>query len=131
MHVVEVRHAQQRRKHDADDAALFVRMNRVVPRRQRPADRGEREQRVEHDLRARRTDPHAAKKRRLEAPKQSQPGHRHGLPERIRHEIHLVTELGERADTVELAERGAARLEERLGRDHQNAQGSGDFRTKP
>jgi hypothetical protein len=31
---------------------------------------------------------------------------------------------------MELAERGAARLEERLGRDHQDAHGSGDFRTK-
>jgi hypothetical protein len=30
---------------------------------------------------------------------------------------------------VELAERGAARLEERLGRDHQDAHGWGDFRT--
>jgi hypothetical protein len=32
---------------------------------------------------------------------------------------------------VKLAERRAARLEERLGRDHQDAHGSGDFRTKP
>jgi hypothetical protein len=28
---------------------------------------------------------------------------------------------------VKLAERGAARLEERLGRDHQDAHGSDDF----
>ena len=35
-----------------------------------------------------------------------------------------MAERGERADAVELAERRAARLEERLGRDHQNAHGS-------
>ena len=57
-------------------------------------------------------------------------GHRHVLAEGIRYEIDLVAERGEGADAVELAERGAARLEERLGRDHQDAHGSGDFRTK-
>jgi len=41
-----------------------------------------------------------------------------------------MAERGEGADAVELAERGAARLEERLGRDHQDAHGSDDFRTK-
>jgi hypothetical protein len=40
-----------------------------------------------------------------------------------------MAEGRERANAVELAERGAARLEERLGRNHQDAHGSGDFRT--
>ena len=41
-----------------------------------------------------------------------------------------MAERGERADAVKLAERRAARLEERLGRDHQDAHGSDDFLTK-
>ena len=49
------------------------------------------------------------------------PGHRHVVAERIRHQIDLVPELGERPDAMKLAERRAAGLEERLGRDHQNA----------
>ena len=57
--------------------------------------------------------------------------HRHGLSKWIRDEIDLVAQRGERPDAVKLAERGAARLEKRLGRDHENAHGSGDFRMKP
>ena len=64
------------------------------------------------------------------AAEDAQPGHRHVVTERIRHEIDLVAERGQRADAVELAERRPARLEERLGRDHQNAHVSGDFRIK-
>jgi len=52
------------------------------------------------------------------------------LTERIGNEIDLVAKSGERANAVELAERRPARLEERLGRDHQNAHVSGDFRIK-
>ena len=72
----------------------------------------------------------AAHERRPQAAEHAQPRHRHVLAERIRDEIDLVAERGERADAVKLAERRAARLEERLGRDHQNAHGSSDFRTK-
>jgi hypothetical protein len=53
------------------------------------------------------------------------------VSERVSNEIDLVAERGERPDAVKLAEGGPARLEKRLGRDHQNAHGSGDFRMKP
>jgi hypothetical protein len=52
------------------------------------------------------------------------------LAEWIRDEIYLVAKRGERTDAVELGKRGAARLEERLGRDHQDAHGSDDFNSK-
>ena len=38
VHVVEMRHAQQRRQHDADEPAFFVRVNRVVAAAERAAD---------------------------------------------------------------------------------------------
>jgi hypothetical protein len=77
------------------------------------------------------SDLHAAQQRRLETAEDPETRHRHGLSERISDEIDLVAERGERPDAVKLAERGSARLEKRLGRDHQNAHGSGDFRMKP
>ena len=79
----------------------------------------------------RRTDLHAMQERRPQAAEHAQPRHRHVLAERIGDEIDLVPERGERPDAVKFAERRAARLEERLGRDHQNAHGSSDFLTKP
>jgi hypothetical protein len=42
------------------------------------------------------------------------------LAKRIRDEVDLMTESRQRADAVVFAERRPARLEERLGRDHQD-----------
>ena len=50
-----------------------------------------------------------------------QPRDRHIVAKRVRDEIDLVTERGEGADAVVLAERRAARLEKRLGRNHEDA----------
>src|SRR5205814_1173 len=61
--------------------------------------------------------------------KDAQSGNRHISAERIRDEIDLMPERRQRLDAVVLAERRPARLEERLGRDHQNAHGVSDFRT--
>jgi hypothetical protein len=69
-------------------------------------------------------------KRNTQAPEHTQAGHRHVLTERIRDEVDGMTQIGQRADAVELAERRPPRLEKRLGRDHQDAHGSGDFLTK-
>jgi tRNA A37 threonylcarbamoyladenosine dehydratase len=44
--------------------------------------------------------------------------------------VHVMAELTERFDAVVFAKWGAARLEERLGRDHQDAHGANDFRMK-
>ena len=62
---------------------------------------------------------------RTQAAKDAQPRHRHVLAEGIGHEIDGVAERGEGADAVEFAERGASRLEERLGRDHQDVHAVG------
>ena len=121
MHVVQVRDAEQRRQHDADEAAFLVRVDRVVPAGERAAQRRERQQRIERQLGERGTDLHLADERRPQRSEHAQARHHDVLPERIGDEIDLVPEIGERADAVELAERRAARLEERLGRDHQDA----------
>src|SRR3982750_2667175 len=104
-------------------------MNRVVLAGERAADRGQRQQRVERNLRQRRTDLDAAQQGRACAAKHTQARPRPRLSEWIRHEIDVMAERRERANAMELAERRAARLEERLRRDHQNAHGSGDFLT--
>jgi hypothetical protein len=124
-----VRHAPQLREHGADEAAFLVGVDRIVPAGERAPDRGQRQQRVERNLRERRPDLHVPYERRPQAAEDAQPRHRHGLAERIGHEVDLVAERGERADAMELAERRAARLEERLGRDHQDAHGWGGFLT--
>jgi hypothetical protein len=97
----------------------------------RAADRRQRQQRIERQLRERRSDPDAAKERRPQRSEQLQPGQRDVGPERIRDEIDLMAEITEGPDAVIFAERRATRLEERLWRDHQNAHGWGDFLTKP
>jgi hypothetical protein len=50
VHVVQVRHAERGRKDHSDEAAFFVRVDRIVAVRQRPADCGEPEQDVERNL---------------------------------------------------------------------------------
>ena len=72
----------------------------------------------------------ATDERRPQAAEHTQPRHRHALAEWVRDEIDVMSEGRERANAMKLAERRAARLEERLGRNHQDAHGSGDFRTE-
>ena len=130
MHVVQVRDAQQQGECRPDQAGLFMRVHRVVAARQRATKDAEREQRVERNLRQRRTHFHAPQERRPQAPEHAQSRQRDVLSKRIRDQIDLVPERGQRPEAMKLAEGSAARLEERLGRDHQDAHGSGDFRTK-
>ncbi len=62
-----------------------------------------------------------ADERRPERSEHAQARHHHVLAERVGDEIDLMPEIGEGADAVKLAEGRAARLEKRLGRDHQDA----------
>ena len=130
MHVVDVRDTQQRRQRGADQPSLFVGVDRVVAAGQHPAQHGERQQRVERNLGQRGPHVHPAHKRRPQAAEDAQSGQGHVCAERVGDEIDLVPERRQRADTMKLAEGSAARLEKRLGRDHQDAHGSGDFRMK-
>src|SRR5690606_12856422 len=58
--------------------------------------------------------------RRLERPDDAEIGQVDRPAERIGHQVDLVAVLDERLDPVVLAERGAARLEERLRGQHQD-----------
>ena len=120
VHVVEVRHAEHRRQHHADQAALFVRVDGVVGRAQRPPQRGGGQGGVEGDLGPGRADADVLDQRRPQTPDHREPGHLDVTPERVGDQIDGVTERDERLDAVEFAERGAPRLEERLGRNHQD-----------
>src|SRR5215471_10704411 len=124
MHVVDMRHAQERRQQNADEPGLFMRMDRVVAGSESAPDDGQCQQKIEWNLRERWPHPDTANKGRPPAAKQSKPVHRHVASERISDEIDLMPELSERSDAMELAERRAARLEERLGRNHQKAHGA-------
>ncbi len=88
------------------------------------------EESVKRELCERRADAHATHERRPQAAKHPQPWQRDVLSEGVGDEVHLMAESRERADPVVLAERRPARFEERLGRDHQDAHVSHDFRTK-
>ena len=96
-------------------------MDSVVTSCQGSSKRREREQDVEGDLRKRGSNPDVVDKGRPKRSEHPEARYRHLLTKRVRHEIHVVAERGQRADAVELAERCPAGLEERLRRDHQNA----------
>jgi hypothetical protein len=121
VHIVEMRQAQQTGQDDAEPAALFVRVHRVVLLGHRPAARGDRQRQVERQLLPRRPDADARHERRPGAAEDTKPRHRDVMAERIGHQIDGVTQLDERADAVVLAEGGAPGLEERLRRNHENA----------
>jgi hypothetical protein len=125
-----VRHAQQHAEDRADEPGFLVRVDRVVASRAGTANRGERQQHVERYLRERRPDLHTTDERRAKAAEHPKSRDRDVLAEGVRDEIHLVPEGGERADAMEFAERRAARLEEWLGRNHQNPHGLCDLRMK-
>ena len=67
VHIVEVRHPQQFRQHDANEATLLVRMDHVVVRAERAAHDAECQEHIERQLRQRRTDLHAAQERRSQS----------------------------------------------------------------
>ena len=123
VHVVEMRDAQHGRQKHADEPSFFVRVDRVVALGERAPSRRQRHHRIERNLGERRPDLHTGDERRARAAEDAESGHRHIVAERVGDEVDVVTELGERADAVELAERCAAGLEKRLGRDHQQAHG--------
>ena len=125
VHVVEVRHPQQRGEHDADEPAFFVRVDGVVAPGEGAPERGQR--RAARRAGASRATARSSRGARTAAAAQRntrRPGIVDVLAERIGDEIDLMAERGQRADAMKLAERRAARLEERLGRDHQNAHGA-------
>ncbi len=109
-------------EHHADEPAFLVRVDGVVPVRHHAAESGQHQLHIERNLRQRRTDPDAANERRPRAAKDAQAGHLHVVTERIGDEIDLMAEGRQRADAMKLAEGRSTRLEERLRRDHQNAQ---------
>src|SRR5688572_14831315 len=75
---------------------------------------------VKHELGRGRTDADARDERRLRGPDDAEVRERDVGAERIRDEVDGMTQLGQRLDAMVLAERCAARLEERLRREHEN-----------
>ena len=126
VHVVEVRHADHRRQHDADEAALFVRVHGVVPLAQRRAGWPSAQSRDRAALspttgRCRTSCTKGGRRHR----KIVRPGSDDILAEGIGHEIDRVTQLEQGADAMVFAERRPPRLEERLGGDHQDLHACG------
>ena len=119
VHVVEMGNAERGRDHDADRRAFFVRVHGVVLTFARAVQRRQRQRHVQKQLGRRRADLHARDERRPGRAKDAQARQRDILAEWIGDEVDRVAEIEKRADAVILAERGAPRLEERLGRDHQ------------
>ena len=120
MHVVEVRHAHHPGQHHADEARFLVRVDDVVAASEHAPDGGERQGDVERDLRERRADADPVQERRTEAAEDAQPRQADVAAERIGDQVDGVAQVGERADAVVLAERGAPGLEERLRRQHED-----------
>ena len=104
----------------ADETAFLVRVDRVVRSlsARRMTVRG-----VERNLCERRADPDLPDKGAQRA-KHPETGDGDVLSERVRHQINGVSQLDQRADTVEFAERRAPRLEEGLRSDHQDFHGA-------
>ncbi len=119
-----MRHPHRRGEHHADEPAFLVRMDSVVPVRHHAAESGHHQLQIERDLRERRTDLDPADERRPRAAEDAQAGHLHVVTERVGDEIDLMAEGRHRADAMKLAEGRSTRLEKRLRRDHQNAQGA-------
>ena len=120
VHVVQVGHAQPLRQPQAEHSGFLVGVDRVVPAGARQPRRGDGQQQVEQDLDRRRADADAAHERRPGAAEDLEARDPHVPAERVGHQIHPVAELAERPDAVVLAERGSARLEERLRGKHQD-----------
>jgi uncharacterized membrane protein YbhN (UPF0104 family) len=93
----------------------------VVAIAERAAEHGEGQQRIERNLRQRWSDFHAADEWRPHGPEHAQTRHGDIRAEWIRDQIDLMPKRRQRTDTVEFAERCPARLEKRLGSNHENA----------
>ena len=74
-----------------------------------------------NDLGERRADANLPHERRTQASEDAQVRQLDVTTDRIGHQVDVMAELAERFDAVVLAEGRAARLEERLGREHQDA----------
>ena len=110
------------RQPHAEQARFLVRMNGVVLLPARLPQRRDRQERVEHHLGPRGTDPHAADAWRTRRSNDPQVRQVDVGADGIRHQIDMVAELGECLDSMVFAEWRAPRLEERLGGEHQDAQ---------
>ena len=85
----------------------------------------------ERHLGGRRSDVDAPQEGWPRRSEHAQARHLYILTKRIGDEIHLMAQRRESPDAVKFAERRPARLEKRLGRDHQDAHAMSDFRTDP
>src|SRR4029453_7787464 len=118
-----MRYAKRQREHHTNDAALFVRVNRIVTIGCGTADRGERERQVERNFRERRTDTNVMNKWRPRAPKESQSRHRYVTAKRIRDQIDSMSKIDQGANPMVFAEWSASGLEERLRSNHEDSHG--------
>ena len=123
-----------RRQHDADQAALLVRVDGVVAScRARAGSAVSASARssgtLAHDGPMPMCRTNGGRRQR----KTREPGQLDVAAERIRHQIDGVAERDQRADAVVFAERRAPGLEERLRRDHQDvhAAAAADEYTRP
>jgi hypothetical protein len=114
-------HAKRRREQNANHAAFFVRVHDVVSPSECAMQNRETQKKVESQLRDGRSNADCADERRPHRAEDAQASYDNVLSERVRDEVDLMAEIGERANAVELAEWRSSRFEERLGRDHQNA----------
>jgi hypothetical protein len=116
-----MRNAKPSGKPNPNQAHLFMRMNGIVSFRHDAAEDREYHQGVESQLGERRPDADAAHERWPQAAKDAQAWKLDVTADGIRDEIDVMAELAQRLDAVIFAERRAARLEERLRREHQDA----------
>ena len=100
MHVVEMRHAQALRQQHANRAAFFVRMNGVIPARQRQARGRHGHADVERHFHPRRADADARDERRPETAMNAQTRHIDVAAERVRDEIDGMSQHGQRANPM-------------------------------
>lgn len=127
VHVVEMRDAEPAAEPHAEDAHLLVRVDGVIPAsaKQRHAEDRQGQKRVQQHLDGRRPDRHLADQRRPPGTDDAQVRQVDVAADRVGHQVDMVAILDEGLDTVEFAERRATRLEERLGREHQDPERCG------
>ena len=131
MHIVEVRNAENPPEDDAGKGRLLVGEDRVIPAAQERPEGGEEQQGVERDLDEGRTDFDPSNTEEIRDPSDSQTGEGDVLPERIGHEVGLVTQVGEGFEADINADRGSPRLEKRLGGEHQDLHGRRGHSSSP
>ena len=120
VHVVEMRDAEELPQKSADPGRLLVRKDEVGPVRDDPPQGGERQERVERGFDERRPDLDFPDAEKVRAAADRKAGKVHVLPDRVRGERHGVPEVGQGLEPEINADGGAARLEKRLGSEHQD-----------